>query len=174
MVYSWKKYKKTFLLIQNCRFLWFSTRLKKSCDLKKNNFFTQRAIADLHTEDPKTHKHIHGHKGILTIDLESKMESVTTLKAAYVAPKTPVGRLQGMCLYLSPARMKKNVETHTIKSHVKNREAFTKSWKVLLFDVTSSYFNFKKFFILGDGFLCMSCSSCLLYFPRFRHQRRAA
>uniref|UniRef100_A0A3Q4IE20 Uncharacterized protein n=1 Tax=Neolamprologus brichardi TaxID=32507 RepID=A0A3Q4IE20_NEOBR len=60
------------------------------------------AIADLHTEDPKTHKHIHGHKGILTIDLESKMESMTTLKAAYVAPKSPVGRLQGMCLYLSP------------------------------------------------------------------------
>uniref|UniRef100_A0A3B4GN97 Uncharacterized protein n=1 Tax=Pundamilia nyererei TaxID=303518 RepID=A0A3B4GN97_9CICH len=73
-----------------------------------HNWVEERAIADLHTEDPKTHKHIHGHKGILTIDLESKMESVTTLKAAYVAPKTPVGRLQGMCLYLSPARMKKN------------------------------------------------------------------
>lgn len=81
---------------------------KKSCDFCFFCFFfTQRAIADLHTEDPKTHKHIHGHKGILTIDLESKMESVTTLKAAYVAPKTPVGRLQGMCLYLSPARMEK-------------------------------------------------------------------
>lgn len=55
------------------------------------------------------------------------MESVTTLKAAYIAPKSPVVRLQGMCLYLSPARMNKIVETHTIKSHVKNREAFTKS-----------------------------------------------
>lgn len=83
-------------------------RTKKSCDFFF--FFTQRAIADLHTEDPKTHKHIHGHKGILTIDLESKVESVTTLKAAYVAPKSPVGRLQGMCLYLSPARMKKKLK----------------------------------------------------------------
>ncbi|XP_005921784.1 sperm associated antigen 8 isoform X1 [Haplochromis burtoni] len=61
-----------------------------------HNWVEERAIADLHTEDPKTHKHIHGHKGILTIDLESKMESVTTLKAAYVAPKTPVGKLQGI------------------------------------------------------------------------------
>ncbi|XP_006803544.1 sperm-associated antigen 8 isoform X1 [Neolamprologus brichardi] len=61
-----------------------------------HNWVEERAIADLHTEDPKTHKHIHGHKGILTIDLESKMESMTTLKAAYVAPKSPVGRLQGI------------------------------------------------------------------------------
>ncbi|XP_039856893.1 sperm associated antigen 8 isoform X2 [Simochromis diagramma] len=61
-----------------------------------HNWVEERAIADLHTEDPETHKHIHGHKGILTIDLESKMESVTTLKAAYVAPKSPVGRLQGI------------------------------------------------------------------------------
>uniref|UniRef100_A0A3Q0STV0 Sperm associated antigen 8 n=1 Tax=Amphilophus citrinellus TaxID=61819 RepID=A0A3Q0STV0_AMPCI len=52
----------------------------------------------------------HGLKGILTTDLESKMESVTTHNAAYVAPKSPGVRIRGMCLCLSPGQVKKETE----------------------------------------------------------------
>ncbi|XP_035812883.1 sperm associated antigen 8 isoform X2 [Amphiprion ocellaris] len=55
-----------------------------------------RASAGLDAEETKIHIQRHGHKGILTMDQESKMETMTTLKAAYAAPKSPGVRLRGI------------------------------------------------------------------------------
>ncbi|XP_029025817.1 sperm associated antigen 8 isoform X2 [Betta splendens] len=38
----------------------------------------------------------HGHRGILTMDQDSKMEAVTTVKEAYIHPKGPGVRLHGI------------------------------------------------------------------------------
>nr|XP_046231982.1 sperm associated antigen 8 [Scatophagus argus] len=50
----------------------------------------------LDTEKTRTQTQRHGHRGILMMDLESKMETVTTFKAAYIPPKSPGVRLQGI------------------------------------------------------------------------------
>ena len=61
-------------------------------------FFTiQRAVAGLDAGDPKWIQK-HGHKGILTTDFESRMESMTTSKASHVTPMGPGVRLRGRCL----------------------------------------------------------------------------
>lgn len=39
------------------------------------------------------------------MDQDSKMETVTTLRASYVPPKGPGVRLRGMCLSLTLSRM---------------------------------------------------------------------
>ncbi|XP_030599240.1 sperm-associated antigen 8 [Archocentrus centrarchus] len=59
------------------------------------NRVEEGAVADHDTEDTNAQKQRHGLKGILTTDLESKMESVTTHNAAYVAPKSPGVRIRG-------------------------------------------------------------------------------
>ncbi|XP_047426118.1 sperm associated antigen 8 [Mugil cephalus] len=64
--------------------------------VEHNSAEEERATAALDKERTKTHIQRHGHKGILTIDPESKMESVTTLKADYVTPKGPGVRLRGI------------------------------------------------------------------------------
>ncbi|XP_045923059.1 sperm associated antigen 8 isoform X1 [Micropterus dolomieu] len=60
------------------------------------NWEEERAVAAVDTEESKTQIQRHGHRGILTMDQESKMESVTTLKAAYIPPKGPGVRLRGI------------------------------------------------------------------------------
>uniref|UniRef100_A0A3B5B814 Sperm associated antigen 8 n=1 Tax=Stegastes partitus TaxID=144197 RepID=A0A3B5B814_9TELE len=69
-----------------------------------SNWVEERATAALDTNETKTHIQRHGHKGILTIDQESTMEAMTTLRAAYAAPKSPGVRMRGTCLCLSPAK----------------------------------------------------------------------
>ncbi|XP_071323122.1 sperm-associated antigen 8 isoform X1 [Trachinotus anak] len=59
-----------------------------------HNWAEERAVAALDNEETKTQIQRHGHRGILTMDQESKMETVTTLKAAYVPPKSPGVRLK--------------------------------------------------------------------------------
>lgn len=65
--------------------------------------FAQRAVAALDNEETKIQTQRHGHKGILTVDQGCKMETVTTVKAAYIPPKDPGVRLRGMCLCQSPS-----------------------------------------------------------------------
>ncbi|XP_069563324.1 sperm-associated antigen 8 isoform X2 [Brachyistius frenatus] len=50
----------------------------------------------LDTEETKMQIRRHGHKGILTMNQEAKMETMTTLKAAYVTPRSPGVRLKGV------------------------------------------------------------------------------
>uniref|UniRef100_A0A3P8TJM3 Sperm associated antigen 8 n=1 Tax=Amphiprion percula TaxID=161767 RepID=A0A3P8TJM3_AMPPE len=69
-----------------------------------SNRVEERASAGLDAEETKIHIQRHGHKGILSMDQESKMETMTTLKAAYAAPKSPGVRLRGTCLCLPPAK----------------------------------------------------------------------
>ncbi|CAK6965129.1 sperm associated antigen 8 isoform X2 [Scomber scombrus] len=61
-----------------------------------HNWAEERAVAALDTKDTKAHIQKHGHRGILTVDQESKMETVSTLKAAYIPPKSPGVRLRGV------------------------------------------------------------------------------
>lgn len=61
----------------------------------------QRAAATLDTEETRKQIQKHGHKGILTMDQESKMETVSTMKADFVAPKSARVRLRGM-YYVQP------------------------------------------------------------------------
>ncbi|XP_069015441.1 sperm-associated antigen 8 isoform X1 [Embiotoca jacksoni] len=50
----------------------------------------------LDTEETKMQIRRHGHKGILTMNQEAKMETMTTLKTAYVTPRSPGVRLKGI------------------------------------------------------------------------------
>ncbi|XP_067430965.1 sperm associated antigen 8 isoform X1 [Thunnus thynnus] len=61
-----------------------------------HNWVEERAVAALDTQETKAHIQKHGHRGILTIDQESKMETVSTLRAAYIPPKSPGVRLRGI------------------------------------------------------------------------------
>ncbi|XP_041816610.1 sperm associated antigen 8 [Chelmon rostratus] len=56
----------------------------------------ERTVAALDTEQTRTQIQKHGHRGIVTVDRESKMESVTTFKAAFLPPKSPGVRLRGI------------------------------------------------------------------------------
>lgn len=62
----------------------------------------QRAVAALDNEETKIQTQRHGHRGLLNIDQGCKMESATTVKAAYIPPKDLGVRLRGMCLCQSP------------------------------------------------------------------------
>ena len=64
---------------------------------------TQRAVAALDTGKTTAQIQKHGHKGILTLDEDSKLENVTTFKAVYIPPRSPGVRLRGMYFYLSTA-----------------------------------------------------------------------
>lgn len=63
--------------------------------------FIQRAMEDVDTQETRTQIQKHGHKGIITMDQESQMESVTTLRANFTPPKGPGVRLRGTCLSLT-------------------------------------------------------------------------
>ncbi|XP_026195620.1 sperm-associated antigen 8 [Anabas testudineus] len=61
-----------------------------------HNWVEERAVAALDNEETKIQTQRHGHKGILTVDQGCKMETVTTVKAAYIPPKDPGVRLRGI------------------------------------------------------------------------------
>uniref|UniRef100_A0A665XBX2 Sperm associated antigen 8 n=1 Tax=Echeneis naucrates TaxID=173247 RepID=A0A665XBX2_ECHNA len=65
-------------------------------------------VAALDRDETKAKIQRHGHRGILTMDQESKMESVTTVKAAYGFPQSPGVRLTGMCLCQSRDKERNN------------------------------------------------------------------
>ncbi|XP_037341528.2 sperm associated antigen 8 isoform X2 [Pungitius pungitius] len=71
-----------------------SERTGRGCML--HNWVEERAVAPLDTQRTRLQILKQGHGGILTMDLGSKMETVTTLKASYVPPKGPVVRLRGI------------------------------------------------------------------------------
>nr|XP_019960698.1 PREDICTED: sperm-associated antigen 8 isoform X1 [Paralichthys olivaceus]XP_019960699.1 PREDICTED: sperm-associated antigen 8 isoform X1 [Paralichthys olivaceus]XP_019960700.1 PREDICTED: sperm-associated antigen 8 isoform X1 [Paralichthys olivaceus] len=52
--------------------------------------------AALDNEDAESQIRRHGHSGILTMDQEAKMESLTTVRATYVPPKSQDVRLKGI------------------------------------------------------------------------------
>ncbi|KAI3361955.1 hypothetical protein L3Q82_012306, partial [Scortum barcoo] len=58
--------------------------------------FTQRAVAALDNEETRIQIQRRGHKGILTMDQGSKMETLTTIKATYTAHKSSGVRLRGI------------------------------------------------------------------------------
>ncbi|XP_068430464.1 sperm-associated antigen 8 [Clinocottus analis] len=60
------------------------------------NWVEERAVDALDTTQTRSEILKHGHRGILTMDWESKMESVTTQKATFAPPKGPGVRLQGI------------------------------------------------------------------------------
>ncbi|KAM7369315.1 hypothetical protein PAMP_013591 [Pampus punctatissimus] len=61
-----------------------------------NNWAEERAVAALDIQETKAQIQKHGHRGLLTMNQESKMETVSTVKAAYIPPKNPGVRLQGI------------------------------------------------------------------------------
>ncbi|XP_073333526.1 sperm-associated antigen 8 [Pagrus major] len=61
-----------------------------------HNWAEERAIAALDTDQTRVQIQKHGHKGILTLDQNSKLETVTTVKAVYIPPKSPGVRLRGI------------------------------------------------------------------------------
>ncbi|XP_036974194.1 sperm associated antigen 8 isoform X2 [Acanthopagrus latus] len=61
-----------------------------------HNWVEERAVAALDTGKTTAQIKKHGHKGILTLDEDSKLESVTTFKAVYIPPKSPGVRLRGV------------------------------------------------------------------------------
>ncbi|KAK5851710.1 hypothetical protein PBY51_023243 [Eleginops maclovinus] len=61
-----------------------------------HNWVEERAMEDVDAQETRTQIQKHGHKGIFTMDQESKMESVTTLRADFVPPKGPGVRLRGI------------------------------------------------------------------------------
>ncbi|XP_068588550.1 sperm-associated antigen 8 [Cebidichthys violaceus] len=56
----------------------------------------ERAAAALDAQKTRSQIQKRGHRGILMMDQDSKMETVTTLKAAYVPPRSPGVRLRGV------------------------------------------------------------------------------
>ncbi|XP_029301065.1 sperm-associated antigen 8 [Cottoperca gobio] len=61
-----------------------------------HNWVEERAIAAVDNQETSRQIHKHGHRGILTMDQESKMETVTTVRATFIPPKSPGVRLQGI------------------------------------------------------------------------------
>ncbi|XP_049909182.1 sperm associated antigen 8 [Epinephelus moara] len=61
-----------------------------------HNWAEERAVAALDNQETMMEIQKHGHRGILTVDQESKMEAVTTLRATYTPPKSPGVRLRGI------------------------------------------------------------------------------
>ncbi|KAM7393239.1 hypothetical protein PAMA_008067 [Pampus argenteus] len=61
-----------------------------------NNWAEERAVAALDSQETRAQIQKHGHRGLLTMNQESKMETVSTMKAAYIPPKYPGVRLRGI------------------------------------------------------------------------------
>ncbi|KAJ8385500.1 hypothetical protein AAFF_G00185360 [Aldrovandia affinis] len=59
------------------------------------NWVEERATAFLDTEESGAHVYKHGHKGIISIDLESKAQDVTTVKDTFIPPVAPGIRQRG-------------------------------------------------------------------------------
>ncbi|CAB1332716.1 unnamed protein product [Coregonus sp. 'balchen'] len=61
-----------------------------------DNWVEERATAVLDNERPRPHIHKNGHKGILTMDLSSKVQGVTTVNAAFTHPRGHGVRQRGL------------------------------------------------------------------------------
>ncbi|XP_072549131.1 sperm-associated antigen 8 [Salminus brasiliensis] len=61
-----------------------------------HNWVEERAAALLDSSDPRSHINRNGHRGILTVDMTSKTQGVSTVKAAFTAPKGPGVRQKGL------------------------------------------------------------------------------
>ncbi|CAG5867171.1 unnamed protein product [Menidia menidia] len=72
-----------------------TTSTNKAAKNLRDHSAEEKAVKPPDTDDQKWIQR-HGHKGILTNDPESKMDTITTSKATYVAPKSPGVRLQGI------------------------------------------------------------------------------
>ncbi|XP_068191204.1 sperm-associated antigen 8 [Antennarius striatus] len=60
-----------------------------------DSWVEKRAVAALGSEEERAQIQRHGHRGIITMDQESKMETVTTFRAAFPPPKSSGVRTQG-------------------------------------------------------------------------------
>ncbi|XP_072228400.1 sperm-associated antigen 8 [Leuresthes tenuis] len=72
-----------------------ATLKRKAGGILQYNWTEERAVAAHDAGDPKWIQK-HGHKGILTTDFESPMESMTTSKASHVTPVGPRVRVRGI------------------------------------------------------------------------------
>ncbi|KAF3702293.1 Sperm-associated antigen 8 [Channa argus] len=61
-----------------------------------HNWVEERAVGALDKEEMQIQTQRHGHRGILSMDQQCKMETVTTVKADYIPPKIPGVRLCGI------------------------------------------------------------------------------
>ncbi|MCI4394279.1 hypothetical protein PGIGA_G00166980 [Pangasianodon gigas] len=72
------------------------------------NWVEERATTSLDNTGPTSDIHKNGHRGILTVDLSSKLHGVSTLKSAFTSPKGTRVRQKGLRSEL--------LEKHLIKS----------------------------------------------------------
>ncbi|KAB5522355.1 hypothetical protein PHYPO_G00158600 [Pangasianodon hypophthalmus] len=72
------------------------------------NWVEERATTSLDNTGPTSDSHKNGHRGILTVDLSSKLHGVSTLKSAFTCPKGTRVRQKGLRSEL--------LEKHLIKS----------------------------------------------------------
>ncbi|XP_007236727.3 sperm associated antigen 8 [Astyanax mexicanus] len=61
-----------------------------------HNWLEERATELLDSSDSRSHINRHGHRGILTLDMTSKTQDETTVKATFTAPKGPGIRQKGL------------------------------------------------------------------------------
>ncbi|XP_071390193.1 sperm-associated antigen 8 [Centroberyx affinis] len=61
-----------------------------------DNWVEERAAAVLDTDGSRVQIQKHGHRGILTVDLASKIEGVSTERASYIPPRGPGVRERGI------------------------------------------------------------------------------
>ncbi|XP_034565636.1 sperm-associated antigen 8 [Notolabrus celidotus] len=61
-----------------------------------HNWAEERAVAALDTEETRIQIQRQGHRGILTLDQDTTMETVTTHRAAFTTPKGPGVRQRGI------------------------------------------------------------------------------
>ncbi|XP_035245861.1 sperm associated antigen 8 [Anguilla rostrata] len=61
-----------------------------------DNWVEERATSFLDTEESKAHISKHGHKGIISMDLVSKAQDVTTVKEDFIPPVAPQIRQRGL------------------------------------------------------------------------------
>lgn len=65
--------------------------------------FTQTTATDLKAEKKQIQRN--GHKGIISMNLDAKMDAVTTFKATYIPPKSPGVRLRGKFSVFLPHKL---------------------------------------------------------------------
>ncbi|KAM8872825.1 sperm-associated antigen 8 isoform 1-T1 [Synchiropus picturatus] len=66
------------------------------CKILRHNWVEERAVLAIDSADTWAKIQKYGHRGILTVDQNSKMESVTTQRAYFAPPKGPGVRLKGV------------------------------------------------------------------------------
>ncbi|CDQ64151.1 unnamed protein product [Oncorhynchus mykiss] len=94
------------------------------------NWVEERATAVLDNERPRAHIHKNGHKGILTMDLSSKVQGVTTVNAAFTPPRGHGVRQRGLRGELLENDLLKKISLLQGNSKSKCQQINT-SWKLL-------------------------------------------